>query len=252
MPALGLGDPRPAGCPRAAPGVTVFVTKASSERATAGRGERVEAAARVQEEHSTGPSTQRRVERAVELDDAAVAGAVAARHRRLPGELGVRGERAHRLEHRLGPAGEHVAAERQHVGDEHRVDHDLGVRDEHGRLGVARAPEAEQRRRLLERLGQVRERRDPDAAADEERPRDVEPEAVSERAEDGDPLARARAPRARGCRGPTGSTRKPSSPPGRAAERERPRQRAAGRLEHEELARARPGSSEPRSSRTSV
>ena len=50
-------------------------------------------------------------------------------------------------------------------------------------------PEAEHRRRRAERLREVRQRRDPDAAADEERPLDVEPEAVAERAEDVDRVA---------------------------------------------------------------
>ena len=43
---------------------------------------------------------------------------------------------------------------------------------------------------MLERLGEIRERRDADPAADEQRPGDVEPEAVAERAEDVDPIAR--------------------------------------------------------------
>ena len=41
-------------------GVTVFVTNASSDVAMSGRGQRIEAAARVQEKHRTGPSTHKR------------------------------------------------------------------------------------------------------------------------------------------------------------------------------------------------
>jgi hypothetical protein len=52
------------------------------------------------------------------------------------------------------------------------------------------APEPEQRRRSVERLREVGERRDADTAAHEQRSRDVEPETVSERAEDGELVAR--------------------------------------------------------------
>ena len=181
---------RTGGFPSRGSGVTVFVTNASSARAVSGAVSASRQPLRVQEEHSTGPSTQSRFRRAVELDDAAVAGAVAAGHRRLPRELRVGRERAHRLEHRLrartparrGPSG-------MRLRDEHRVDHDLRVRDEHGRLGVMLAAEAEHGRRTVERLGEVRQRRDPDAAAHEQRPRHVEPEAVPERAEDRDLVA---------------------------------------------------------------
>ena len=111
-PVLGLGDPhrRVALARQRRDGLRhEGVERAGDVR----RGQRVEAAGGVEEpDHAaacrTGPSTQSRRERAVDLDHAAVAGAVAAGHRRLPRELGVRRERAHRLEHRLGPAGEHV------------------------------------------------------------------------------------------------------------------------------------------------
>ena len=74
---------------------------------------------------------------------------------------------------------------------------------------------------------------------------------MAERAEDGDLLARASSAASARVPRPTGSIRKPSSPVGRAAERERPRQRAARRLEHEELTgrrrgRARRGRAEER------
>src|SRR6478609_9459129 len=82
-------------------------------------------------------------ERAVELDNAAVAGAVAAGHRRLPCELRTRAESGDGVEHRLRTAGEDVEARVDQLGDEHGIDDDLGVRQERGRLGVLRATEAE-------------------------------------------------------------------------------------------------------------
>ena len=65
----------------------------------------------------------------------------------------------------------------------------------------------------------------------------VEPEAVAERAEDGDLVARRRARRAPRP-GPDRVDQEGELAARREAERERPRQHAAGRLEHEELARA--------------
>ena len=60
--------------------------------------------------------------------------------------------------------------------------------------------------------GEVGQRRDPDPAADEQRPLDVEVEAVAERAEHVQLVAAARARRARACPGPIGSIRNASSP----------------------------------------
>src|SRR5712692_11837675 len=88
-------------------GVTVFVMKASRPRATSG----AVSASRHPEALS---STEHRsldaqpLELALDLDRAAVARAVAAGHRRLPGQLGGGCQRAHRTEHRLGPAGQNV------------------------------------------------------------------------------------------------------------------------------------------------
>src|SRR5919201_871875 len=106
-------------------GVTVFVTKASSERATSGAAsasrqpEALSSTNSLSKEGANGgtmgspvPSTEHRsfdaeaLPGAVDLDRAAVTGAVAARHRRLPGELRVGGERPHCLQHRLRSAGE--------------------------------------------------------------------------------------------------------------------------------------------------
>ena len=115
---------------------------------------------------------------AVARDDAAVAGAVAARHRRLVRELRAGHEHRQRVEHRLRPAGEHVAGlGRERVGDKRRVEDDRRVRDERRCLGVCVRAEAEDRGRRAEALREVRKRRDADAAADEERPLDVEVEA---------------------------------------------------------------------------
>ena len=96
--------------------------------------------------------------------------------------------------------------------------------------------EAEDRGRAAERLGEVRHRRDPDAAGDEERPLDREVEAVPERAEDVDRVARperAERPRARADR----IDEERELARRRQAEAHRPRKHAAGSLEHEELAR---------------
>src|SRR5664279_4766368 len=96
------------------------------------------------------------------------------------------------------------------------------------------AAEAEYDGRKAQRLGQVRERRHPDSPTDEQRPLDVEAEAVSERAEDGDRIARfERAQRFRS--GPDRVDEERELARRREAERERPRQQAARRLEHEEL-----------------
>ena len=88
------------------------------------------------------------------------------------------------------------------------------IRDEHGRLGVLGRAEAEDRRRLLERLGEVRA-----AARSRSRRRRAAASRTSSRkplpsgpkiaiSSPGSSSAIARVP------GPTGSTRKPSSPRG--------------------------------------
>src|SRR4029077_18030074 len=125
---------------------------------------------------------------------------------------------------------------RQGVGDEDGVDDDLGVRDENRGLGVLGRPEAEDRGRMLERLREIREWRDPDPSTDEQRPRHVEAKAVPERAEDRDPVARLQLGnrlRSRADR----VDEEAELTPGRGAEGERAGQQSAGRLEHEELAR---------------
>ena len=123
------------------------------------------------------------------------------------------------------------------LGDEHRLDDDLGVRDERRRLGVHVAAEAEHRRRAAERLREVRQRRDADAAADEQRPRrrrgGSRCRAGRRRAISSPRLERAERPRARADR--VDQERELAGR--REAEAHRPRQQAAGRLEHEELAR---------------
>src|SRR5205823_4875376 len=58
------------------------------------------------------------------------------------------------------------------------------------RLGILPAPEAEHdRRRAAQLLREVRQRRDSDPSADEERPGDIESVAVTERPEHRDPVA---------------------------------------------------------------
>ena len=102
------------------------------------------------------------------------------------GTLALGAQRAHRLEHRRRAAGvdlgARVAAELggQQVGDEAVVagravvGRDAGAGDQRGALGVRRVAEAEQHeRRGPERVAPDRQRRDPDAAADEDRPAPV-------------------------------------------------------------------------------
>ena len=93
-----------------------------------------------------------------------------------------------------------------------RLDDDLRPRQERRGLRMPVAAKAEHCRDVAEHLRHVRERRDPDPAADEQRARDVEVEAVPERAEHaqrrrpGSSAQSARVP------GPIGSIRKHSSP----------------------------------------
>ena len=97
------------------------------------------------------------------------------------------------------------------------------------------APKAEHRRRAPEPLGEVRERCDADAAADEQRTVDVEAEAVPERAEDRKPVAGLQRAKGSGP-GPDRLDQERELAGGGEAERHRPRQEAARCLEHEELA----------------
>src|SRR5881394_1619464 len=105
-------------------GVTVLVTKASSPAATSGAvsASRQPLALSSRKDWSFHAEA---LELAVDLDGAAVAGAVAAGHRGLPGELRVRGQTADGLEHRRGAAGEDVVTGRQNLGDVGRLEHDL-------------------------------------------------------------------------------------------------------------------------------
>ena len=218
--------------------MTVFVTKASSCRAVVGRGRaRRGSRSRSGGSTSTGPSTQRRCERAVELDDAAVAGAVAARHRRLPGELGGRDERAHRLEHRLGPAREHVAVGRgiaSVTSTGSITTSAFGTSAAASAWCSLRKPStAGGRSSASERYGSGAIPIPPPTSSGRG---DVEAEAVAERAEDGDLVAGLeRGERARA--GPDRVDQERELAARREAERHRPRQHPARRLEHEELAR---------------
>src|SRR5205807_9101979 len=107
---------------------------------------------------------------------------------------------------------------------------------ERRRLGVPFAAETEKRGRRVEPFGQVREGRDADSAADEERPLHVEAVTVAERAEDGDLVAGRRGAE-RSCPWPNRVDQKRELAVRRRAQAHRPRQRTAGRLEHEELTR---------------
>src|SRR5947207_5690080 len=95
--------------------------------------------------------------------------------------------------------------------------------------------ESEERRRPVQRLRQVRKRCYADPAADEERSLDVEAVAVSEGTEDRNPVAGlegAKSPRSR----PDRVDQEGELAGWRETEAHRPRQEAAGCLEHEELA----------------
>src|SRR6266511_2700193 len=97
--------------PSRASGVTVFVTKTSSEHATSGAksASRQPLALSSRKNRSLHAET---FQLAVDLDRAAVAGAVATRHRRLPGQLGIRAQPADGLQHGRRAAGEKVVATR--------------------------------------------------------------------------------------------------------------------------------------------
>src|ERR671930_512860 len=98
---------RTGGFPARGSGVIVFVTKTSNDRATSGAA----SASRQPDALSNSknrPLHAKTSELAVDLDHAAVAGTVTARHRRLPGELRIGNEVPHSNEHRLRPAGEDV------------------------------------------------------------------------------------------------------------------------------------------------
>src|SRR6266545_5260457 len=215
--------------------VTVFVTNASRLRATSG----AVSASRHPEALS---STKHRavdtqtLELAVDLDRAPVTRSVAAGHRRLPGQLSGGNELTDGGEHRLGPAREHVQPRRNELRHERRLDADLGVRHELGRLRVPVRAEAEDRRRPPERLRQVRQGRDPDAATDEERSLDLEAEAVAERAEDVELLSRLEC---RQCAraGADRVDEERELARRRKTEAHGSRQQAPRRLEHEELPR---------------
>src|SRR5213596_2263109 len=100
---------RTGGFPPRGSGVTVFVTKASSSPANSGAVSASRQPLALSSRKDRSLHTQSS-ELAADLDRAAVAGAVAARHRRLPRELRMRCEVPDGLQHRLGPAGEHVVA----------------------------------------------------------------------------------------------------------------------------------------------
>ena len=142
-------------------------------------------------------------------DDAAEAGAEAARHAGLERELGghvvLGAERAHGLEHRRRPAGVDLArTSRPSSAASSSVTSPWWPREpssvatralvqQRRALGVRGVAEAEQReRRRAQRVLPDRQRRDPDAAADEDRPARLarRGEAAPERAEQPQLVAR--------------------------------------------------------------
>ena len=123
---------------------------------------------------------------------------------------------------------------RDQLGDECRLDRDLCAGQERRRLRVELAPEAEHRGREAQRLGEVGQRRNADAAADEYRTFDVESKTLAERPEDVDRVAAAEPAERLGSR-PDRVDQEGKLAGGCETERERPRQEPARRLEHEEL-----------------
>src|SRR5207247_8472709 len=114
------------------------------------------------------------------------------------------------------------------------VDHDGRVRKQRCSFRVVVAAEAEDRRRTVERFREIWKRRDTDAAADEQRLAHVEAEAVAERPEDSDFVARLElGERTRAGTDRVDQERKLAAR--RETEAHRTRQHAAGCLEHEEL-----------------
>ena len=185
-----------------------------------------------------GPGDAEPLQAAVDLDDAAVARAVAARHRRLPGELRAGHELANRLEHRLRAAGEHVAGiVRQQLGDEGRLEHDLGVRHERRRLGVMRRCESRGSQAdapsTCERYGSGATPMPPPTSSGRSTSRSKPlPSGPSTCSSSPGPSAQsARVP------GPDRVDQERELARRREAERHRARQHAARRLEHEELPR---------------
>ena len=127
------------------------------------------------------------LQRSVDLDDAAVTRAVAAGHRRLPRELSARRNRSDRAEHRFRAARKDVHLRVDELGHENGINDDLGARKERRGFGVLGRTEAgDNARRAAKLLGEVREWRNTDPAADEKRSLDVESVAVPERPEDRD------------------------------------------------------------------
>src|SRR5579862_3391283 len=218
-------------------GVTVFVTKPSSPRATSGAA----SASRQPDALSSRkdrPFQAEALERSVDLDDAAVAGAVAAGHPSLPRELGGRRELAHRVQHRLRPARENVKTFQVTICHKRWFDYDFRLWRENRRgFGIGgRAEARDDARRAAELVREIRQRRDADPAADEQRPLDVEPVPVAERPEDRD-LVAGRQRRDRLRPRPDRIDEESELAGRRDAERERTREEPPGCLEHEELPR---------------
>ena len=123
---------------------------------------------------------------------------------------------------------------RHQLGDEPWLDADLRVRKERGRFRMPVAAETEDGRCVPEPLGEVGERRNADAAADEQRPCDVEAEAVAERPEDRERVAGLQRRERAGARTDDVEQER-ELVRRRQTERHRPREEPARRLEHEEL-----------------
>jgi hypothetical protein len=143
----------------------------------------------------------------------------------------------HGPEERLRPAGEDVPVARKDLGGQDRVDHDLGVGNELRRFGMVGTAKAKDRGWPPKLLREIGKRSDADASGHEHRALDVQTEAVPERAEHGEALARyerRERPRSR----PHRVDQERELTRRRQAEAHRPREHVAGWSQHEELAGA--------------
>ena len=185
-----------------------------------------------------GPPHKCSLRLAADRDRAAVAGAVSARHRCFPRKLCIGRESRDRVQHRLGPAREHVEVVPrllERLGHERRVDHHLAFGTSplppHGR-----AFEAEKRRWAAEPLRQVRNGAMPMPPPTSSGRSTLRQNPLLSGPRTGQPLA-AGGVDERACPWPDGVDQEAELAGPREAETHRARQHPPGRAEHEELAR---------------
>ena len=224
-------------------GVTVFVTNASSARATSGASSASRQPDALKIMPPPGPARRRRVAAARRRSRPS---SRSRRRSRRPSELPRRAARPGRAHEppRASARGRtrrpcNTAVTRSVRGSVTSVG--STTTSAFGTSAAASACQSLRKPRIaggLPRLvGEVRKRSDADAAADEERFLDVEPVAVPERAEDVELVARFGRGQRAGSR-PDRLEQEAELTGKRLAEAHRARQEPSRRLEHEELARA--------------